>query len=189
MRIDSKWFRERLADMDLSANKFAKLVGADKASISRILNGRQPMPVEIVNEFAARFGETTETVMRYAGLPVSKPSHKMVRVVGIAEKTGRIKVTKGETRTVERPLAANDSTVAIAMPDFYDWYDWVAFYNPSRRVEHDAFGRLSVCELDNETRYMRVLERGDKLKAICGRDAIEGQSVVNASPVIFIKTL
>jgi len=183
MAVDSKWFRDRLADKEVSANAFAELIPIHRSALSKMLNGRQEMSPEVIGAFATFFGEPYETVARHAGLPVPRVSHKSVRVVGLVEKTGRIAKHRGDL--VERPPSANDDTVAIAMPGFFDW---VAYYTPSpRRVDPDAYGRLSVCELESGTKYLRVLERG-KLKALCGADVIEGK-VVSAAPVIYIKTV
>lgn len=183
MPINSKWFRDLLADKKISANKFAELNNFQRTGLSKMINGVYEMSPEVMAAFSSYFGVAYEVVARHAGLPVPKVMTRMVRIIGQVEKTGRVvKAAKGEM--VDRPAGASDATVALAMPGFYDW---VVYYNPSKRVEPEAFGRLAVCELESGGRYLRVLERG-RLKALCGADIIEGK-VVSASPVIGIKTV
>src|SRR6185312_1346211 len=119
MAVDSKWFRDRLADKEVSANAFAEIIPIHRSALSKMLNGRQEMSPEVIGAFATFFGEPYETVARHAGLPVPRVSHKSVRVVGLVEKTGRIAKHRGDL--VERPPSANDDTVAVAMPGFFDW--------------------------------------------------------------------
>ena len=81
-RMDTKWFRERLAEKGLSQRALARKLGLDQSAISLTFGGRRRMKFEEAAGIARLFSLPVSDVLRHAGMPVDDPNQRPGRPDG-----------------------------------------------------------------------------------------------------------
>jgi transcriptional regulator with XRE-family HTH domain len=197
-KVDTKWFRDRIADRGLSARKIAKMLRMDAPAMSRMLNGKRKMQTDEAADLAGILGEPLDQVLRRAGIQVALESKATVWLTGVVNAQGEISpVGTGKPRSVERPGKGPEDLTGVLLRAPGNPKDgWVAYYVPSTRLEPDAVGRLSVVETStNKSRqYLTVLTKGFErgkwtLTPFLSESVapIEDVDVVWAAPVLWIR--
>lgn len=162
--MDTRWFRDRLADRGMSQRALARHMGLDAAAISLMLRGRRTMKLTEAAEIARLLGVPAEDVIAAAGVRISSGGAQ-VPVVGWIDGQAEMHwEPAGET--VPHPgghLPANVSAVqcrtastALAHMD-----GWMLFadLDAARGVPADAIGRLSLCKLAGGVMHLATLAR------------------------------
>jgi len=72
-KINSKWFRRRLAELDKSQSDLARHLGMDRSAVSRIINGQRGLGFDDVAAIARFLECPIETVLYHAGVEVQAP--------------------------------------------------------------------------------------------------------------------
>ena len=68
--VDTQWFRQRLADRELSMRKLAKILHVDVAAVSLMLRGRRGMRLEEATTIAEVLHVPLSQVLTHAGVRV-----------------------------------------------------------------------------------------------------------------------
>jgi transcriptional regulator with XRE-family HTH domain len=193
--VDTKWFRDRLADRGLSANRLAAEMGLHKTAMSRLLNGARGWDPQEAAEIARLLGVPLTDVLRKAGIDI--PAHegkKTVPIVGSVGPSGLVKMGGvAAPRVAERPPGSHEDTIALRVAAPGSWADaWVCYVVPSTRIEPDAVGRLSLVTVLGGDKMLRVLHRGKER----GRWALRGWfddaashdlAIESAAPVLWVR--
>lgn len=162
--MDTKWFRDRLADRGMSQRALARHMGLDAAAVSLMLRGRREMKLTEAAEVARLLGVPAEDVIEAAGVRMSSGGAE-VPVVGWVdgqsemhwEPTGDKVLHPGgqlpptisgvQCRTAGSPLAHMDGWMLFGCAD------------APKGVQADAIGRLSFCRLKNGVIFLAVPQR------------------------------
>lgn len=93
--MNTLWIKQRLKIVGATQEQLAQAVGRDRAVISRILQGKQPLRLDWVDAFAKVLQISADELLRQSGLPTGGPGreHNAPRpriIVGISGATGVI---------------------------------------------------------------------------------------------------
>jgi transcriptional regulator with XRE-family HTH domain len=193
--INTKWFLDRLADKDMSARRLALLIGMNPSAMSRTLNGGRKMQMDEAADIARVLGRPFDEVVMHAGIAAPREIRSAVRLNGMASAEGFIgHVGKTAPRTVERPGGTPEDIrgVMIRAPGTV-FEGWVAYYVPTARLEPDAVGRLSVVQMADGKKCLRVLVKGFErgkwtLVPLSAGAPLTDVDVEWAAPVLWIRT-
>lgn len=167
MPVDTKWFRDRLADQRMSQRGLARQLGLDPAAISLTLRGKREMKIAEAAAIARLIGVPADEVMRHAGVQISSKG-EMVLVCSYMDASAEVH-TESTGLTVPHPggdlpetLTAIQCRTAGTALDHMD--GWVMFANVHMdgSVQADAVGRLSVLRLRNGVMHVAKLARGSR---------------------------
>lgn len=70
-KINKSWFRDKLAEKQISQRQLAKRIGIDPAAVSYMLSGRRKMTMDDANNIAREICVSVVDVMKHAGLSVN----------------------------------------------------------------------------------------------------------------------
>ena len=89
--MNSSWIKQKLKSIGATQDQLAHAIGRDRAVISRILQGKQPLRLDWVDAFAQVLQVPATELLRQAGLgQASSASPKPRIIVGISGATGVI---------------------------------------------------------------------------------------------------
>lgn len=162
--MDTKWFRDRLADRGMSQRGLARAMGLDAAAVSLMLRGKREMKLTEAAEVARLLGVPAEDVIAAAGVRISSGGTEVPVVAWIdgqaemhwqptGEKVphpgGGLPATVGavQCRTAGSPLAHMDGWMLFGCAD------------APQGVQADAIGRMSFCRLRNGVIYIAAPHR------------------------------
>lgn len=200
--VNGPWFKDRLADKELSQRRYAKLVSMDPAAVSYMFQGRREMKMDEAIAFASIAGVPLEDVLANAGLALPESTGKEVcSVTGSIDATGELATGKVDaSRRVpvppecpaDRTVAARFKTQATAAEAMDGW---LAYYvDGAQRVSPDVIGRLSVAKLTGGKTIVGVVRRG-YVKGTWtvspwtpGGTTIENAALESATPVLWLRT-
>lgn len=192
--INTRWFRDKLEDKNLSQRKLAKQIGIDPSAVSLMLRGLREISIDEAVEMARILGIPKDEVLAQIGVDLSHDKGgAQVDVVGWIGRDGH--VTMGRAlgpKYVIAPPNVPTGTVALRDQSETTWDGWVSYYKPVGYVMPEAIGRLCVVELavTNET-LLRVIKHGFspgtfRLLGVNGSQSEAGQ-VQSASPILWVK--
>ncbi len=89
--MNTAWIKQKLKYMGITQDQLAQAIGRDRAVVSRILQGKQPLRLDWAEAFANVLQVPTEELLHHCGLgPTAPPPHKRRIIVGISGATGVI---------------------------------------------------------------------------------------------------
>jgi hypothetical protein len=193
--VDTEWFRRKLGDANLSAAKAGEMIGTNRSTFNRLLNGQRQWTAEVAAEVATVLGVPLDEVVQRVGITLPRQSRAGVPIVGTVGENGTVGPRKGtQTAKVDRPgeaLPKNLAAVRVEAPGAVN-DGWTCFYEPVTKLSPDAIGRLAVVELRNMGgKYLGVLKRGYSagrwnLWHLSGEILAEGVEIGWAAPVLWI---
>lgn len=98
--METQWFKSRAREQGVTTEQLAKAIGRDRAVVSRILNGRQPMSPTYAETFAELLGVPVETIVEKAQI--------------FTAKSRRREDFEGDVVPLEMPDADNSPDATIA---------------------------------------------------------------------------
>ncbi len=164
MAVDTKWFRDRLADRGMSQRGLARLLGLDAAAVSLMLRGKREMKLTEAAEVARLLGVPADDVIAAAGVRIDSGG-ELVPVVAYVDGEGEMhwspegdrvphpgaglpgSISGVQCRTAGSPLAHMDGWMLFGCAD------------APQGVQADAIGRLSFCRLRDGVIYIAVPSR------------------------------
>lgn len=167
MPVDTKWFRDRLADQRMSQRGLARSLGLDPAAVSLTLRGKREMKIAEAVSIARLLGVPADDVMRHAGVRIGSDGQKVL-VCSYMDASAEVH-TEPTGLTVPHPggdmperLSAIQCRTAGTDLDHMD--GWVLFTPIAMdgSVQADAVGRLSVVRLRNGVIHVAKLARGSR---------------------------
>lgn len=92
--MDAKWIRQRLKSLGATQEQLAQAIGRDRAVVSRILQGRQPLRLDMADAFARVLQISTIDFLHHSGLSTGLQPLRIAQppriIVGISGATGVI---------------------------------------------------------------------------------------------------
>lgn len=197
-KINTAWFKDRLADKKISQRKLAKLLDLDPAAVSYMFKGTRAMKLDEAAAIATLLGQPLDEILRHAGVVPPKEGKYMIRVGGFIDSAGHVHIggAKGERLIVAPPglpedaLALRFQTSISAATMMNGWIVYAAGAS-TRRLEP---GCLCIAQVSNRgPLVVGLIERGysngtwNVLPWVPGGQAMEGVGVESASPVLWVK--
>lgn len=194
MEVNTKWFRDRIADRKLSQRGLARAMGLDSAAVSLMLRGQRQMKLTEAAEIARLLGVPAEEVLTNAGVRVDAGGTQ-VQIAGTMDGHGEVTWATGLGK-VATPGPAGSATKAIQCRTAgtpLDYMDrWLLFVgNPSDGVQPEAMERLSLLKIRKGMTSIAQVRRGYRP----GRwnlsgpvAAIADADIEWATPVVLIQT-
>lgn len=169
MPVDTKWFRNKLADQKLSQRGLAKVLGVDPAAISLTFRGKREMKIAEAAAIARLLGVPADEVMEHAGVQTSS-KNTLIPVGSWMDETCEIHIDMQSGLTVPHPggdLPENASAVVCKtegtdLAHMDGWILFVANMNPEGGIQPESVGHLSLCRLKNGGIYVARIVRGTK---------------------------
>jgi transcriptional regulator with XRE-family HTH domain len=164
MSVDTKWFRDRLADRQLSQRGLARLMGLDAAAVSLMFRGKREMKITEAAELARLLGVPADDVLEAAGVRIASQGER-IPIVGWVDGAAEfhwqndgdtlphpgaglaVDITAAQCRTAGSPLAHMDG--------------WILYGQGTapNGVQAESVGRLSWCRLRGGVIYLAAPSR------------------------------
>lgn len=194
MPINTKWFRTKLSDREMSQRELARRMGLDSAAVSLMLRGQRQMKLTEAAEIARLLGVPAEEVLANAGVHLGAGGAQ-VQIAGTMDGHGEVSWATGLGK-VTLPGPVGSATKAIQCRTAgtpLDYMDrWLLFVgSPSDGVQPEAMERLSLVKIRKGMTSIAQVRRGYQ----AGRwnlsgpvSAITDADVEWATPVVLIQT-
>lgn len=199
MPVDTRWFRDRLADRRMSQRGLARALGLDAAAVSLMFRGKRRMQMSEAADVARLLGVPIDEVIAHAGIraPASggleMPERDLPLMYWIDGHGEMHPIPPGE-RVEMRAALPDDAVVAqcrTAMSPLEHMDRWLlAFSAPTKAgVPADAVGRYCVMRLAGGVMMAGYLRPGYK----AGTFAVHSATVIMdarldwAAPVLLIQ--
>lgn len=192
--MNTKWFRERLRDIELSQRGLAKLLDVDAAAVSYMLRGKRRMTLQEANRTAQILGVPASEVMRQAGIAVDD-NIKKVPIAATADQSGHITLLAARTHekiAAPADVPADSYAVQVRSPG-HTKDGWVFFVSAAQNEPHQQIDSMCLCALADGTQVLAYVRRGYRketynltLSTDSGK-LLQDQAVSWASPVLWIR--
>lgn len=171
MPVDTKWFKDRLADQGMSQRGLARTLGIDPAAISLALRGKREMKIAEAAAIARLLGVPADEVMERAGARVST-KNTMVPVTATMDGTAELHMDLKSGLMVPHPggelpeecYAVICRTEGTDLSHMDGWVLFTNQMNPEGGISPEAVGRLSLCRIKGGgiyvARIVRSMKRG-----------------------------
>lgn len=197
MEINTKWFRDRIADRKLSQRGLARAMGLDAAAVSLMLRGKREMKITEAAEIARLLGVPAEDVLANAGVRVGSGGTSL-QITGFVDGHGECHCSVSEPLGAVPhpggglPLRLNAILCKTAGTELDHMDGWLLFTpDPQDGVPPDAMGRLSLCRVRNGLVYLakptRSYTRG-RWDLSGPATVSKGVDIEHATPVLLIST-
>lgn len=168
MPVNTRWFRDRLADQRMSQRALARAMGLDPAAVSLTLRGKREMKIAEAAAIARLLGVPADEVMEHAGVRISS-KNTLVPVGATMDATAEVHFDLASGDVVPHP-GGDLPEVACACrcktegTDLAHMDGWVLFSNhaPEGGISPEAVGRLSFCRVTNGGVYVARIVRGTR---------------------------
>lgn len=192
-KMQTNWFRERLADRELSQRGLAKLLDLDPAAVSLMLRGQRRMTPQEAKRLADILGAPVTEVLRRAGVQVNDDVQR-VSVTGYADAEGIVTLFPSKTYDcVPGPADCPAGTHGIQVRSPGMPQDgWLLFCSPAEHEPHQHLDQLCTAALSTGQQVISVIRRGYRngthnLVNYPSMTVRPDCNVVWASPVLWIK--
>lgn len=192
-KIDTRWFRERLAERDMSLRRLAKHMELDPSAVSLMLRGLRGMTADEANRISGLITIPVTEVLARAGIPVEEDARSLP-VAAHCDASGAVRDVKGKSLrrvTAPRDVPARALVVQVRAPELQQ-DGWLIFTGqPDARV-HAMIDRLAVVEVSGGARHVGYVKRGydeDRVSVLPfpAGPAVENVVAISAAPVLWIR--
>lgn len=164
MSIDTKWFRQLMADHGLSQRQLSKKLGLDQSAISLTFSGRRRMKFEEAADMARLFGLPVSEVLQHAGVPINegKPTVPLCSTYDGEGESHCIGVDKAERIVPPQPMPEGSTAVQCrtAGSKLEHMDGWIIFCEPpTETIPLDQFCRVKI---RNGIKTLGVVRKGYK---------------------------
>jgi transcriptional regulator with XRE-family HTH domain len=160
-KMNTKWFRDQLADRQLSQRGLAKLLDLDPAAVSLMLRGQRRMTSQEAKRVSDILGVPVTEVLRRAGIAVTDDVQR-VPVTGYADEQGVVtlfpqKTHDSTTGPADCPSGTHGIQVrAPGMPQD----GWLLFVSPAEHQPGEHLDQLCTAALESGQQVISVIRRG-----------------------------
>jgi len=193
-KVNTVWFRDRLAERDMSLRRLAKLLELDPSAVSLMLRGKRTITSQEANKISGLLTIPVTEVLRQAGVLVNENMRQMVLKATI-NKQGQLSAIESKN---PRRLAApdnvpfNGSAAQVRAPkSIFD--GWVLFAGAADSRIDALVNRLCFIELAASATVVGTLLRGYEEKKhnivplmVDATIGFESVVVKAAAPVLWI---
>lgn len=187
-KVNTRFFVNRIADLDLSNRETARRLNMHFASFHRIIHGQRKVQLDELVALAELLRLPLAEVIENFGVRIRKDAPQ-AEIVAQVEK-GVLMPYVGETRRIESPVED-----AVAVLDTAT--GWLYFATPivPNRIDPLAVGRLALVEMRPAGSVVAVRELGtlalDRLNGRYSVIRLDGAevkgAVAAASPVVWVR--
>jgi len=167
MPVDTKWFRDRLADQRLSQRGLARQLGLDPAAVSLTLRGKREMKIAEAAAIARLLGVPADEVMEHAGVRIAS-KNTLIPIGGTMDGTAEVHVDLKTLDAVPHPggdlpekaIGVLCKTEGSDLTHMDGWllFAKAGFDEPG--IMPEAVGRLSFCRVKSGGIYVARIVRG-----------------------------
>lgn len=195
MPINTAWFRDRIADRQMSQRALARAMGLDSSAVSLLLRGKREMKLTEAAEIARLIGVPVSDVLENAGVRMSGAS---VQITGYVDGHGEGHCMLHEPiATIPHPGAdlpgnINALQCRTAGTELDHMDGWLLFVPDAHHgIPPEAIGRLSMCKIKDGVTYLakptRSYARG-RWDLTGPATKAQGVQIEYAMPVLLIAT-
>ena len=201
MPIDTHWFRDRLADRQLSQRRLARHIGLDAAAVSLMFRGRRRMQLTEAAQIARLLGVTLDEVLSHAGIDgatreAADPPPRGLPLVYWLDGHGELHALPAGER-VDLAIAAPDDAIVAqartAMSPLEHMDRWLLVFRApvAPGVQPDAVGRYSAYRDERGRLGIGYVRPGYRpgLYAVHGAAGAVDARLDWATPVLGVDTL
>ena len=164
-RIDARWFKNRIAERQLSMRRLSKAIGLDESAMSLILAGKRGVSPQEAKEIADQLMVPLQEVMRHMGVEVLDDVRK-VRIVGHIAGDGAVHLRETDENVIgpaDLPADAIALQFRTVGGPMYRRDGWLAFTSSTQSAPAQCVGVLCVAaERDTGALHLATIERGYK---------------------------
>lgn len=164
MTIDTKWFRERLAEAGLSQRQLAKKLGLDQSAVSLTFTGRRRMQFKEAADIARLMGLPVSDVLQHAGVPIDagKPTVPMCSIYDGHGESHCIGIETAERIVPPQPMPEGSTAVQCrtAGSPIEHMDGWVLFCEPP--TEKVPLGQFCRVKIRNGIKVIGVVRKNYK---------------------------
>lgn len=197
--ISTRWFKDVLAEKQITQRAVAHSLQLDPASVSLMLRGKRRLQLDEAAALAQLLGVPLDDVLYHAGIdPTAGAAKGSVPIMGWIDNEGEVHMRRPDgPRRVQAPQGTPENTVALRYQTEDATDGAIAFYVPKEEgVDRDCVGRLCVVQIapaGKGPRYLRVVKPGYRrgtwtLTRV--RDSgkpVESVELASASPVLWVR--
>lgn len=192
-KVNTKWFRERLAERDMSMRRLAKLLEIDPSAVSLMLRGKRVMSADEANRISGLLTLPVTEVLAQAGIPIEEDA-RSIPVKAFCDARGTLhSVTTKAPRRVSAPRDIPGAGLAVQVRAAELAVDgWVLFSGAFDTRVEAMIDRLCIVEVKGDGHLVGILKRGydeEKFNLVpfTGGAAVENVAVKSAAPVLWIR--
>ena len=191
--INTKWFRDRLAERDMSLRRLAKLLELDPSAVSLMLRGHRKMTSEEANRISGLLTIPVTEVLAQAGVPIEEDARSMPVKATIDARGALHPLTSKNPRRVVAPrdVPASGLAVQIRAPELLQdgWVLFAGAFDPRVAAMID---RLAIVEIAGNGRIVGTIKRGYdegrvSIVPFVGNAHVENCEAKSAAPVLWIR--
>ena len=192
-KIDTRWFRERLAEREMSLRRLAKHMELDPSAVSLMLRGKRAMSAEEANRISGLLTIPVTEVLARAGIPIEEDARSLPVRAHVDAKGAVREVTAKNARRVTAPrdVPAGALVVQVRAPELQQ-DGWLIFTGQFDARVQAMVDRLAVVEVSGGARHVGYVKRGydaDRVTVLPfpAGSAIENVAATAAAPVMWIR--
>ena len=190
MPVNTQWFKDRLAEQGKSQAALARHMDIDKASLTRIFQGKRRLQLEECKKVARFLSVPVDMILENAGIQLrqkTRGGRTLFPVVGQVSETSEVLLDAGDT-SISTEINIPSECVALRLRDPEGW---TAFMLNDRQPPEMMILRLVVASCPDGSLWMGELRRGYELGtftlAPLRGDPIEGVSINYCQPVVWVR--
>lgn len=190
-KVDTNWFKQRLAQRELSQRQLAKLMNLDHAAISLMLRGKRRMTVEEASQLAVLLQSTSAEVLSAAGVHVT--GGDKVRIASILSADGSVHpVPDGLHDTVDAPPNIPVDALAIQSRTGGLEDGWLYFHGATHQRPDECVGDFALVAVRGNGLVLAHVRKGYRpgtynLIDHAGKQTHSAE-LAWASPVLWVQT-
>lgn len=191
--INTKWFRDRLAERDMSLRRLAKLLELDPSAVSLMLRGMRTMTADEANRISGLLTIPVTEVLAQAGIPIEEDARSMPIKATIDARGALHPVGAKNPRRVVAPrdVPAAGLAMQVRAPELLQ-DGWVLFAGAFDPRVMTMIDRVAVVEIAGDGRVVGTIKRGYddgrvSVVPFVGSANIENVEPKSAAPVLWIR--
>ena len=192
-KVNTKWFRERLAEREMSVRRLAKHLELDPSAVSLMLRGRRTMTADEANRISGLLTIPVTEVLAQAGVQIEEDARSMSIRASIDGHSVLHPITAKAARRVSAPrdVPAGGLALQVRAADLLQ-DGWVLFTGAFDTRVQAMFDRLAVLELRGAGRVVGTIKRGyadDRFNIVpwLGGPSVDDADALSAAPVLWIR--
>lgn len=192
-KVNTRWFRERLAERDMSMRRLAKLLELDPSAVSLMLRGKRTMTADEANRISGLLTIPVTEVLAQAGIPIEEDARSFPVKAWVDARGALHTITAKNARRVVGPRDVPGAGLAVQIRAAELASDGWVLFSGAFDARADAFiDRLCIVELAGNGHVVATLKRGyddEKYNLVpyTGAATIENVAVKAAAPVLWIR--
>ena len=192
-KVNTKWFRERLAEREMSVRRLAKHLELDPSAVSLMLRGRRTMTADEANRISGLLTIPVTEVLAQAGVQIEEDARSMSIRASIDGHSVLHPITAKIARRASAPRDVPAGGLALQVRAAELLQDgWVLFTGAFDTRVQAMFDRLAVLELRGAGRVVGTVKRGysdDRFNIVpwLGGPSVDDADALSAAPVLWIR--